>query len=163
MEEILHLPFVIEIDLCDVHGLHGFCAGRHLSTEIVCVLVNGEDRAKVEEEAQKPCHRADEQNGSFDVVHVCNNACDDGSGCCTKVFKKVFHSLRRRTNFWHGDIVVIARNMNNAPSKTPTLETMMRPLLVRLKAKSPSVPPTKYPAAKIRMTGAIVKSMLLLS
>ena len=65
MEEILHLPFVVEIDLCDVHGLHGFCAGRHLSTEIVCVLVNGEDRAEVEEEAQTPCNRADQQDGGL--------------------------------------------------------------------------------------------------
>ncbi len=78
MEEILHLPFVIEVDLCDVHEkcssrsltagrteLHCFCAVSHLIAEIVRVFVYGENCAEIKEEAQAPCHGTDEDDGGL--------------------------------------------------------------------------------------------------
>ena len=66
MEKIIHLPFVVEIDLCDLHGLcrggsrsaptglHGFRAFSHFIAQVVRVFVNGEECAEIEEEAQTP-------------------------------------------------------------------------------------------------------------
>ena len=59
--------------------------------------------------------------------------------------------------------VVMARYMNKAPINTPMLETIMRPLFERLKAKLPNAPPTNYPLARMRITGAIVNKILFAS
>jgi hypothetical protein len=80
MDEIIHLPFIIEIDLCDLHNassartrrelraeqsLHSFRAVCHLIAEVMRVFVDGEDRAEIEEEAQSPGHSTDEHDGSL--------------------------------------------------------------------------------------------------
>ena len=59
--------------------------------------------------------------------------------------------------------VRMARYRKMAPRMTPTLDTMIRPLLVRLNSQSPAAPPRKYPPARMIMTGAMVRSTALLS
>ncbi len=78
-----------------LQSLHGFCAGRHLSAEIVRVLVDGEDRAEVEEETQTPCDRTDQKNGGLQTKRICDDAGNDRSRNRAEVLDEIFHCLRR--------------------------------------------------------------------
>lgn len=88
-----------------MQGSHGFRAFRHLMTEVFRILVDCEDRAEIEEEAQAPCHCADEQDGGFEVDCVRDETGEDGRECRARVLDEVFGGLRRRADFGDGDVI----------------------------------------------------------
>lgn len=74
-------------------------------TEVFRILVDCEDRAEIEEEAQAPCHCADEQDGGLEVNRVRDETGEDGRECRARVLDEVFGGLRRRADFGNRDVI----------------------------------------------------------
>ena len=69
------------------------------------ILVNREERAEVEDEAQSPGDGGNDQDGGLEAVGVGDDAGENGSEGRARVLDKVFHRLRRGADLGDGHII----------------------------------------------------------
>jgi len=69
------------------------------------ILVNREERAEVEDEAQSPGDGGNDQDGGLEAVGVGDDAGENGSEGRARVLDEIFRGLRRGADLGHGHVI----------------------------------------------------------